>query len=82
MAEVIQFKTPLYMAKQFTAQIGVHQWQFSGTLCGCVDMATSAGTFCLTRDEVLGVIKALQDSFNDVTNNSKPHNDPRIVERT
>jgi len=71
----------LYAANQFTAKIGIVIWKFSGTLCGCVDMATDAGTFCLTPDEITAVIAALQSAREDVLKKSNPYSDPRIMDR-
>lgn len=76
---VVQFKPKEYAAKQFTATVDGKDWLFSGTLCGGVDMATSAGTFCLTPDEIPCVIAALQSARQDVLENSNPNGDPRIV---
>lgn len=81
MGDVVHMTDRLYTAKQFTAQIGMVTWKFSGTLCGAVDMATDAGTFCLTPDEILAVVAALQSARDDVLKNSNPNNDPRIMDR-
>lgn len=80
MGEVVQMTGRFYTAKRFTAQIGTVTWKFSGTLCGAVDMATDAGTFCLTPDEITLLIAALQSARDDVLKNSRPNSDPRIVE--
>ena len=70
-----------YSAKQFTAEVDGVTWLFSGTLCGSVDIATPAGTFCLTPDEILAVIAALNSARQDVLKGARPYSDPRIVER-
>ena len=79
MSNIVPFAAPLYSAKQFTAQVDGKEWLFSGTLCGNVDMATTAGTFCLTPREVRAIIAALQSAQMDVLQNSNPNGDPRIV---
>ena len=76
---IVQFKPREYTAKQFTAEVGGKVWLFSGTLCGAVDMATPDGTWCLTPDEILHVIAALQSARDDVLQNSNPNSDPRLL---
>jgi hypothetical protein len=76
MSNVIPFDRS-YNAKQFSAG----DWLASGTLCGCIDIATPNGTFCLTPDEAAALTRAIDLARVDVLANSSPLHDPCIFER-
>lgn len=70
----------LYTAKSFSARTGPGEFSCSGTLCGHIDLATPEGlTYPLSPDEVFALIHALQNSREDVLQNSRPLSDPRII---
>lgn len=80
---VVEFRRPsqrLYEAKSFSAAIGGAEWRMSGTLCGNIDLATPAGTFCLSPDEAQCLIASLAKARTDVLENSGPQSDPRLYD--
>lgn len=81
MGDVIQLKKLPYRAKAFKAETVYGAFQVSGTLCGHIDVAVPQGkTLALSPDEVLALLQALQGARKDVLENSRPFDDPRLVD--
>ena len=81
MADIVPMKRNprLYEAKRFNADTALGEFAASGTLCGHVDfIGPFKGTYCLSPDEVLGLITMLQQARIDVLSNSDPVDDPRL----
>jgi hypothetical protein len=81
MGDVIQLRPRSYTAKPFRAETVYGVFHVSGTLCGHIDVALPQGkTLALSPNEVLALVQALQGAREDVVNNSRPFDDPRLIE--
>lgn len=78
---VVSFPSKEYTAKSFEVTTIFGNFKISGTLCGAVDFATpQSGTYTFTVEELDCLIDALSKSRKDVVENSKPFDDPRLID--
>lgn len=69
-----------YDAKLFTVDTVYGEFKIAGTLCGAIDVALPIGkTLTLTPDEAQALIIALTNARDDVLQNSRPFDDPRLI---
>lgn len=81
MGNVVEFRPKEYTAKPFTAATIYGEFKISGTLCGSIDLAIPQSvTLAITPDEALSIIRALTAAREDVLENSRPFDDPRIID--
>lgn len=78
MGKIIEMPPKTYRAKLFEVSIGGSDFKVAGTLDGCIDLATTHGTYQLTEQEAFELAQALIESVKDVHANCLYDKDPLL----